>query len=331
MFYLLLILGLLCAAIGVFVVGFGVPIRDTPFGSALLVAGSVAIIGGLITVGLVAMMAELRLVVQALKARLPAVARPSQEIEPPERRPAVARPSQDVEPPERRPAVARPSQDVEPPERRPAAAPPVRPSAERLSAERPNADTPPANAPGPAPEAAAPSPRRSEWMRRSLADSPSPALPAAPTPEARPETVRATRTADAPARTLPAFQSIRPPPDNPAGQPHRASTSAASNRLDTSWPSGRVPAGRDLSSPERGRPGPQFGRPSEPRPAPSPAGESAVAQPEIRPVSILKSGVIDEMSYTLFTDGSIEAQMPEGTVRFASIEELRQHLENQDG
>jgi hypothetical protein len=41
--------------------------------------------------------------------------------------------------------------------------------------------------------------------------------------------------------------------------------------------------------------------------------------------------VIDEMSYTLFTDGSIEAQMPEGTVRFASIEELRQHLENQDG
>ena len=33
------------------------------------------------------------------------------------------------------------------------------------------------------------------------------------------------------------------------------------------------------------------------------------------------------MAYTLFTDGSIEAQMPEGNVRFASIEELRDHLE----
>jgi hypothetical protein len=50
-------------------------------------------------------------------------------------------------------------------------------------------------------------------------------------------------------------------------------------------------------------------------------------RPEPRPVSVLKSGVIDEMAYTLFTDGSIEAQMPDGTIRFASIEELRQHLD----
>jgi hypothetical protein len=48
---------------------------------------------------------------------------------------------------------------------------------------------------------------------------------------------------------------------------------------------------------------------------------------EPRPVSVLKSGVIDEMAYTLFTDGSIEAQMPDGTMRFASIEELRRHLD----
>ncbi len=41
--------------------------------------------------------------------------------------------------------------------------------------------------------------------------------------------------------------------------------------------------------------------------------------------------MIDEMAYTLFTDGSIEAQMPDGTMRFASIEELRAHLENHDG
>jgi hypothetical protein len=50
-------------------------------------------------------------------------------------------------------------------------------------------------------------------------------------------------------------------------------------------------------------------------------------RPEPHPVSVLKSGVIDEMAYTLFTDGSIEAQMPDGTMRFASIEELRRHLD----
>jgi len=48
---------------------------------------------------------------------------------------------------------------------------------------------------------------------------------------------------------------------------------------------------------------------------------------EARSASILKSGVIDGMAYTLYTDGSIEAQLPQGTLRFASIEELRVHLE----
>ena len=43
--------------------------------------------------------------------------------------------------------------------------------------------------------------------------------------------------------------------------------------------------------------------------------------------AILKSGVVDGMAYTLYTDGSIEAELPEGTVRFGSIGELREHLE----
>jgi len=49
---------------------------------------------------------------------------------------------------------------------------------------------------------------------------------------------------------------------------------------------------------------------------------------DARSISILKSGVIDGMAYTLYTDGSIEAQLPQGTMRFASIEELRTHLEH---
>lgn len=44
-------------------------------------------------------------------------------------------------------------------------------------------------------------------------------------------------------------------------------------------------------------------------------------------VSIVKSGVVDSMAYSLYSDGSIEAQMPEGMVRFSSIDELRAHLD----
>jgi hypothetical protein len=44
-------------------------------------------------------------------------------------------------------------------------------------------------------------------------------------------------------------------------------------------------------------------------------------------VSILKSGIVNGMTYTLYSDGSIEAQLPEGTLRFGSITELRNHIE----
>ena len=47
-------------------------------------------------------------------------------------------------------------------------------------------------------------------------------------------------------------------------------------------------------------------------------------QPE---VIVLKSGIVDGMAYSLYSDGSIEAEMPEGMMRFASIDELRVHLD----
>ncbi|MBR0710254.1 MULTISPECIES: DUF308 domain-containing protein [Bradyrhizobium] len=52
--------------------------------------------------------------------------------------------------------------------------------------------------------------------------------------------------------------------------------------------------------------------------------EPAAEQP---PVTVLKSGIVDGMAYSLYSDGSIEAQMPEGMMRFASIDELRAHLD----
>jgi hypothetical protein len=44
-------------------------------------------------------------------------------------------------------------------------------------------------------------------------------------------------------------------------------------------------------------------------------------------ITVIKSGVVDGMAYSLYSDGSIEAQMPEGMMRFASIDELRAHLD----
>src|SRR5262249_17377890 len=43
--------------------------------------------------------------------------------------------------------------------------------------------------------------------------------------------------------------------------------------------------------------------------------------------SVLKSGVVNGMPYTLYSDGSIEAQLPEGVLRFGSITELRDHID----
>jgi hypothetical protein len=63
---------------------------------------------------------------------------------------------------------------------------------------------------------------------------------------------------------------------------------------------------------------------SEPAPQAPPA-EAAQQAPAA--VSILKSGVVEGMAYTLYSDGSIEAQLPGGTVRFGSITELRNHIE----
>lgn len=65
---------------------------------------------------------------------------------------------------------------------------------------------------------------------------------------------------------------------------------------------------------------------------PEPANETAVEAPPVaeapQPASVLKSGVVEGMAYTLYSDGSIEAQLPQGTLRFGSITALRHHLEN---
>lgn len=54
-------------------------------------------------------------------------------------------------------------------------------------------------------------------------------------------------------------------------------------------------------------------------------------KPDLPPgVTVMKSGVVDGMAYTLYSDGSIEAQFAgESPIRFASFDALRAHVEQQ--
>jgi hypothetical protein len=112
---------------------------------------------------------------------------------------------------------------------------------------------------------------------------------------------------------------LRPPPSaSPPPAPEAAESPPAT--FEDAWP-----------KPERGRSGEA---PPPPRRARTPSayadanGAAAVPPREAAPqVTVLKSGVVDGMAYSLYSDGSIEAQMPEGMMRFASIDELRAHLD----
>jgi hypothetical protein len=99
-----------------------------------------------------------------------------------------------------------------------------------------------------------------------------------------------------------------------------------SPRIDTAARTSSRPervSNLDAFWPKRRRPGQAVQAAAVEMPAPTdePAPET------VRPLSILKSGVVDGMAYTLYSDGSIEAQLPQGTLRFGSITELRNHIE----
>lgn len=90
-------------------------------------------------------------------------------------------------------------------------------------------------------------------------------------------------------------------------------------RRDILFSSKRRDAADDVDDFSNGRSGPDSQPLRNGRGAPRPGDAASV--------SIVKSGVVDSMAYSLYSDGSIEAQMPEGMVRFSSIEELRSHLD----
>lgn len=60
-----------------------------------------------------------------------------------------------------------------------------------------------------------------------------------------------------------------------------------------------------------------------------PRRRAAQPQPDDLDLSeptVVRSGIIAGMAYTLYSDRSIEAELPAGTVRFGSIQELQEHV-----
>jgi hypothetical protein len=96
--------------------------------------------------------------------------------------------------------------------------------------------------------------------------------------------------------------------------------------FDSLWPKAQRAAPQIQTEPLvlAAAPSPLPQQAQEPTPSPKPA---AAPQSAGAAVSVLKSGVVEGMAYTLYSDGSIEAQLPGGTLRFGSITELRNHIE----
>jgi hypothetical protein len=123
-----------------------------------------------------------------------------------------------------------------------------------------------------------------------------------------------------------------------AAAPQTASQSQASARsatpteprrdpaFATLWPKGPRPLRAPQSTPPQTAAVPaiesQKGAAQASDPVSPNLDESAITG-----AAVLKSGVVNGMAYTLYSDGSIEAQLPEGTLRFGSITELRNHIE----
>jgi hypothetical protein len=169
--------------------------------------------------------------------------------------------------------------------------------------------------------------------------APSPEPPMVDVPDEVPLSPRSPQRAAEPAAEPKAWSPSRTGSASPRGEaaPSRpAPEQAKKDDFDLVWPdrnSPPVPSRReDAARREEAKreampeappaPPPPSVRPRESRPLAGPkAGERGPA--------ILKSGVIDGMPYTLYADGSIEAELPQGTVKFASVDALRAHLEKQ--
>lgn len=295
MSFALFVLGAVFSAVGIMMIGFGIPINEFSLGNTLIIAGTTALAGGVVVIGLAVTNRQLKRMIEQLaqqqQQRGPETqAFPAPARNEPQRPPAP--PKSRAEMPRQEPreaAFERPyatpggeEADFNQPRMR-AGAPPIFDQIEDVTL---SPRTPP-RMPGiePVPHMAEPAIEQRAWrppgMRQPAAE--------------------------------PARKELAPP------APERSAAASArvgqEGMFESIWPGGRRPE-----------------RPAEPVTAPARASDDVFQRAPAAPadtgvVSVLKSGVVDGMAYTLYTDGSIEAELAQGVVRFGSIEELRNHLE----
>jgi hypothetical protein len=358
MYLVLLLIGVLVSAAGFITIGFGIPINAFSLGNTLIVAGTTAVAGGFVVIGLAVVVRHLRRIADVLAARPQAgrVQRPAEIAEamaPPAARavpsPVPTRPSM-PRPPEV--SIPRPESRAEPraPEPRPTVEPRFPASGVApgpLDWMRPKAKPPAGPMEPPVVEIRDEAPLSPRPPQRPLFSPPplSPAASAEPSPEPRAwspgrggDVAEAKLAAVAAARSEQisgAEQIARAAPDVRPEEPESAKEQGGKETglFDVVWPDVRasaaaIPAetGKNEAKLEAA---PRRDDPAvADKPADKPAEDSR-KEPSAseRPTSILKSGVIDGMGYTLYADGSIQAEMPQGTVTFASVDALRAHLE----
>ncbi len=291
MMAVLLIAGIGFVLAGLLAVGFGIPVKEFSFGNTLILTGAIVACTGAMMLGLWMVVRELKKIARQLGSGVPLGSRAGNTQ-------ALSATLGDQAPEDggflfsRDQPAAENAGGAEP--AAPSGSPPPW-HEEATSRDRMRSDA--TVAPEPAETAPAPKPRRNLLFSSS----------------SRKERERAqARAIDPSVLDIPPAVPAAPPAAEP-GEPPPAS-------FDDAWPKPERSRTSDAPPPRRGGRTPStFTEPG--------AGASAARNEDQPPVTVLKSGVVDGMAYSLYSDGSIEAQMPEGMMRFASIDELRSHLD----
>ncbi len=331
MSFVLFVLGLIAVAAGVATIGFGIPINEFSLGNTLILAGTTGLASGLVVIALAVTHRQLKKIADLLHTRPAGSSGRSSDVlksPPGGGRLSAQRPPLPV------------SADMPPPARNPAYSDRPLRNAPTDYADEDEFDAPPAEAPhlrlpGGPQRNAAPSQDFEPIEDVPVSPRTQPRFPGVGAPPPAPPPPAAEPKSSQPAWRPPGGRPASPPPperhEPSIGIPERPARPAPDAAFNSIWPADRRS--------ERVDPQPDFAPEPAPAPAPRPNGDATTHREPIvprepvrpaaapTPVSILKSGVVDGMAYTLYTDGSIEAELAQGVVRFGSIEELRNHLE----
>jgi hypothetical protein len=291
MMTMLLIAGIAVLAAGLLAVGLGIPVKEFSFGNTLILAGTIAACTGLVMLGLSMVVRELQNIARRLG--------PAN---------AAAAPRAGTE---QRPLADQPS------------AKDLLSTRDKPTPENLDGEPSPASAGSPAPWQEEAASRDRGRSRGDVAPEPAPPEPA---PAVKPRrnllfSSSSRKERERGAARTPDTVAADPGPAPPVAPPAPVASEAAPATFEEAWPQSERARSDVL---RRSRTPSTF---TEPKTAPAPDRHPVAPSEEPPAVTVLKSGVVDGMAYSLYSDGSIEAQMPEGMMRFASIDELRSHLD----